>query len=314
MDVVTFGETMILLTSNTRIRYANTFTKKIGGAESNVAIGLARLNHKVGWFSRLGNDEFGKSIISFIRGEDVDVSRVVFDKKAQTAIYFKELRDPTHVKVQYYREGSAASKMTKFDLDEEYISKAKYLHLTGITPALSEDCYKMTLEAISIARKYGVKVVFDPNIRRQLWSDERAKGILLKIALEADYFLPGINEAAFLTGSSNPNEICNYFISKGVENIVIKAGDKGAFYGTQSTFEHVPGFHVENVIDPVGAGDGFAAGFLSGLIDSLSLKEAVSRGNAIGALVTMVNGDVEGLPEKDELDAFMKNITDDVIR
>lgn len=314
MDVVTFGETMILLTPDSRIRYANSFTKKIGGAESNVAIGLARLNHKVGWFSRLGDEELGKSIISFIRGEGVDVSRVTFDNNAQTAIYFKELRGPSHVRVQYYRQGSAASMMTKEDLDESYISKAKYLHLTGITPALSDDCYKMTLEAISIARKHGLKIVFDPNIRKQLWSKEKAKEILLEIALQADYFLPGISEGEFLTGESDPTKIYDFFNSKGVENVIIKAGAKGAYYGTNSIFEHVEGFYVEHVVDPVGAGDGFAAGFISGLIESLPLNEAVRRGNAVGALVTMVNGDVEGLPEREELDTFMANLTEDVIR
>lgn len=314
MDVVTFGETMVLLTSEARFRHSNNFTKKIGGAESNVAIGLARLGHKVGWFSRLGNEEFGKSIVNFIQGEGVDVSRVQLDNEAQTGIYFKELRGPGLVRVQYYRQGSAASRISKEDLDENYISQAKFLHITGITPALSKSCYETILEAISIAKKNRVKVVFDPNLRKKLWSEERAKKVLTEIALLSDYFLPGLQEGMFLTGKKRPNEIARFFLDQGINNIIIKAGKLGAYCVTPQNIELVKGFKVAHVVDPVGAGDGFAAGFLSGLIDDLPMKLAIERANAVGALVTMSSGDVEGLPEREELEAFTQNLIEDVMR
>ncbi|GIO20238.1 2-dehydro-3-deoxygluconokinase [Oceanobacillus oncorhynchi subsp. incaldanensis] len=314
MDVVTIGETMILLSTNTRLRYANNFSMGIGGAESNVAIGLARLNHKVGWISRLGNDEFGKYILSVIRGEGVDISKVQFDNQAPTGIYFKELRKPNDVRIQYYRKGSAASKMDKNDLDKNYIKRATYLHITGITPALSDNCYKMILEAISIAKLHGVSVVFDPNLRKQLWKEDRAKKILLEIALQSDIFLPGLNEGKFLTGYENPKDICEYFKNLGVSTVVVKAGKDGAYLMCDKVFKHIKGIKVDDEVDPVGAGDGFAAGFLSGLIDKLSTEEAVKRGNVIGAFVITQHGDVEGLPDKQEIHDFLSDKEEDVRR
>ncbi|MFA1820808.1 sugar kinase [Virgibacillus oceani] len=314
MDVVTIGETMALFSTNTKIKYTNNFTMRIGGAESNVAIGLARLNHRVGWISRLGDDEFGKYILSVIRGEGVDVSRVQFDQKTSTGIYFKELRRPNDVRVHYYRKGSAASEMDKNVLDESYISRAKFLHLTGITPALSNNCYEMVMEAISIAKSHGVKIVFDPNLRKQLWEEDKARDILLQIAAQSDLFLPGLKEGEFLTGYEEPKRICEYFTNLGISTVVVKAGKDGAYLMSDENFMHIEGYKVESVIDPVGAGDGFAAGFLSGLIDKLSTEKAVKRGNLIGAFVITQHGDVEGLPDKQEIHEFLSDKREDVSR
>lgn len=123
-----------------------------------------------------------------------------------------------------------------------------------------------------------------------------------------------MSEADFLIKETDPKKICQYFIGLGVSTVVIKAGTNGAYFATDKEFQHVPGFKVGQVLDPVGAGDGFAAGLISGLIDELPLKEAVKRGNAIGALVIMNNGDVEGLPEREELEKFLLNEQEDVIR
>lgn len=166
MDVITFGETMVLFNTSYvgPLRYASQFEKTIGGAESNVAIGLARLGHQVSWMSRLGNDEFGLFVRNFVRGEGVDTSRVVFDDDHPTAVFFKERHAAKEPKVYYYRRGSAASFMKPEDLDEEHIAKAKFMHLTGITPALSPSCRQTVYRAIELARAYGLTVVFDPNI------------------------------------------------------------------------------------------------------------------------------------------------------
>ncbi|MBA4493060.1 sugar kinase [Paenactinomyces guangxiensis] len=316
MDVVTIGETMALFTPDMSgmMRYAKSFSMKLGGAESNVAIGLSRLGHRTGWISKVGNDEFGKAMLSFISGEGVDVSRVKVDPSAPTGIYFKELRRADDVRVTYYRKGSAASTLSKLDLDEEYIAKAKYLHITGITPALSESCAEMIDEAVNIAKRSGVKVVFDPNLRKKLWNEEKARETLSELAAKADIVLPGIAEGEFIFGESDPEKLGQLFLNHGVSIVVLKLGAEGAWYFSKEKNVKVAGFPVERVIDPVGAGDGFAAGFLSGLLDSLSPEQAVERGNAVGALVTMVNGDVEGLPERDEIEAFINRKNDDVHR
>lgn len=307
MQVVTLGETMSLFTPDTTglMRYAQTYSRKFGGAESNYAIGLTRLGHQTGWISRIGDDELGKGMLSFIKGEGVDVSQVKVDSRAQTGIYFKELRRAGEVCVKYYRSDSAASNMGPEDLNEDYIAQAKYLFLSGITPALSESCYEMVKESIRIAKKFRVKVIFDPNLRKKLWSDDKARKVFLEIASNVDIILPGIDEGIFMFGEKNPEELGKLFLNQGASIVVMKMGANGAYFFTKKESKFVPGFKVEKVVDPVGAGDGFAAGFTSGLIDGLDLTESVRRGNAVGAMVTMVNGDVEGLPERADIENFI---------
>ncbi|MCM3160775.1 sugar kinase [Metabacillus litoralis] len=307
MDVVTLGETMVLFTPEISplMRYAASYSKKFGGAETNVAIGITRLGHKVGWISRVGQDEFGKAMLSFIRGEGVDVSQVHFDPGAPTGLYFKEVRSGDCVQVQYYRKGSAASRLIPEDISEEYIARAKYLHITGITPALSNSCYETVIKTIDLAKKNKVKVVFDPNLRRKLWSEDRAREVLVEIAAKADIVLPGVDEGKFMFNEDDPEQLGKLFLQLGAKLVVLKVGAKGAYYFTEAKSELVKGFPVDRVVDPVGAGDGFAAGFISGLLENLSIDQAVRKGNAVGAMATMIPGDFEGLPEMEELDSFM---------
>ncbi|HZK84215.1 MAG TPA: sugar kinase [Desulfosporosinus sp.] len=308
LDVVTIGETMALFipTSVGPMRYAGQFEKSIGGAESNVAIGLSRLGHQCGWISRLGQDEFGLYIRNFIRGEGVDTSQVHFDEKNSTAVFFKERQMMQEPKISYYRKNSAASEMSPDDLNEEYIAKANYLHVTGITPALSPSCKEMIYEAIRMAKKHGVTVVFDPNIRLKLWSNEEARETLMAIARESDIVLPGLEEGFILTGEIKPDAIANQLIDNGAKLVVVKLGAEGAYYANQTETGLVPGFPVEHVVDPIGAGDAFAAGLLSGLLREFPLREAVKLANQVGAYALTVAGDVEGLPFWSQVDPNRK--------
>lgn len=314
MDVVTVGESMVLLTpmSVGPMRYESYFSSKIAGAESNVAIGLARLGHHVALLTRVGNDEFGKKILTFVRGEGIDVSGIHIDPDAPTGIYFKEKITEEEMNIYYYRKNSAASLMTPNDLDEKIIAQAKYLHITGITPALSDSCAKTIHAAIDIAKEHHVTIVFDPNLRKKLWSEEVARKELLSIASKSDIVLPGIDEGRFLFGLDDAPSLAKAFYDNGAKCVVLKLGADGAYYlnGEQSGL--VRGFPVKRVVDPIGAGDGFASGLLSGLIDGFPLEKAVEKANAVGAMVTQVSGDVEGLPEKARLESYLNttNITD----
>lgn len=307
MDVVTIGETMAQFTPKERgyMRYATDFSLKIGGAESNVAIGLARLGHKVGWVSRLGDDEFGHKILSFIKGEGVDTQAVQFDQEAPTGIYFKEIFTEDELRVQYYRKGSAASRMTPEDLNESYMKQAKYLLITGITPALSDSCYDTTIRAVEIAKDNEIPVIFDPNLRTKLWSEEKARKTLLEIMKQSDIVLPGMGEGEFLLGTYEAEEMAHKIQQLGPKKVILKLGEKGAYYLSDQEQGYVGAYSVKRVVDPVGAGDGFAAGFISGLLDGLDLKASVQRGAAVGAMVTMIEGDVAGLPDRERLFAFM---------
>lgn len=304
MDVIGIGETMVLFTpqSNGLMRYARNFSSRFAGAETNTLIGLSRLGYKTGWISKVGKDEFGKYIVSSIRGEGVDVSQVTEDEYAPTGVFFKSILNEKNIKIYYYREGSAASKLTLSDISENYISKSKYLHVTGITPALSKECYDSIFYAVELAKRHNVKVVFDPNIRYKLWKDMNfAKKTIIKLANMSDIVLPGINEGKFLFGTDDYRKIGENFLNGGAKQVVIKLGARGAYYATPNEEDMVPGIKVDNVIDPIGAGDGFAAGVLSGLLDGFNFKKSVERGCIIGAIVTTVSGDIEGLPDREAL-------------
>jgi 2-dehydro-3-deoxygluconokinase len=315
MDVISIGETMVLFSPNTlgKLRYTNQYTSRIAGAETNTLIGLAKLGHKTGWISRLGRDEFGELILNNVRGEGVDVSRVVMDEEAPTGVLFKEIINQDLVNIYYYRKHSASSELSPSDLDKEYITNAKYLYLSGITPALSQSCKETVFHAIQIAKNNGLKIVFDPNIRRKLWEDEEARETILAIAENSDIVLPGISECEFLFKTRDHEKAVQSFHELGVETVVVKLGDKGAYYSTADSKGYVESFPVKTVLDPVGAGDGFAAGVLSGLLDGLPMSEAVKRGCAIGAMVCSANGDIEGLPSRKELDQFTDSTLNDEV-
>ncbi len=319
MDVVSIGETMVLFTPREQgqMRYSRSYTSRIAGAETNTLIGLAKLGHRTGWISQVGKDEFGAQIMAAVRGEGVDTSQTAVHPSAPTGVFFKERLHEASVRVYYYRQGSAASMLAPENIDGNYIARAKYLYLTGITPALSPTCREAVFHAIGLAHKHGVQVVFDPNLRRKLWGDEEAREVLTRLCGMADIVLAGISEGTFLFGDgekSGEPYLAERFLQLGCKAAILKLGAEGAYYSTGMEQKLVPGFKVDHVADPVGAGDGFAAGVLSGLLDGLPLEEAVRRGCAIGAAVVTVNGDIEGLPDRELLAAFMSGRGEDVVR
>ena len=308
-EVFTFGETMVLFQPEQMLplEYIHQFPKKIGGAESNVAIGLTRLGHSVTWFSKLGNDPFGRFVLKSIRGEGVDVSSCLLTDEAPTGLLFKEQLSPEDMNVYYYRKGSAASLMQPEELDAGAIAAARILHISGITPALSESALATVMAAIDIAKRNGTTIVFDPNLRLKLWSAEQAKKTFNEIAANADVILPGLDEGQLMTGEKDVEAVAQALANGGDEKIiVIKLGDKGAYLHAGEQKAYIDGFPVHGIVDPVGAGDGFAAGVISGLLREEPLEQAVRRANAIGAMVVGVSGDIEGLPTFEAVERFMK--------
>lgn len=306
VEVVTFGESMALLIAEggKGLEYAKNLEPSFGGAESNVAIGLARLGHASGWCGRLGNDPFGHRVIKAIRGEGVDVSRAELTDEAPTGLMIRE-NVAGKSSVYYYRKLSAASRMRPEHLDESYIAGAKILHVTGITPALGPSCTETIAAAMDMAKRNGVKVSFDPNLRLKLWSVEEARKTLLPLARKADYFLPGLDELKLLYETESMDAILAKLDElPGVS--VIKGGEDQTYLYNEGRLTSVPYFKAERVIDTVGAGDGFCAGFLSGLLRGYSLEEAVRLGNLIGSQVIQAVGDWEGLPTAAEIDRLLQ--------
>lgn len=306
-EVVTFGETMALLmpSAGKSLEYSGQLYRSFGGAESNLAIGIARLGHRAGWFGRLGDDPFGRYILKAIRGEGVDTSRAMLADEAPTGIMSREVVGGK-VSVYYNRRASAASRMTPQHLDRDYIAGAKLLHVTGITPALSESCAQTVLEAVKIARQSGVKVCFDPNLRLKLWTLEEARPVLLELAGMCDYFLPGLDELKLLYATDSLDEIVGKLKELNAVS-VIKGGEGETLLLDENGLTAVPYFPAERVVDTVGAGDGFCAGFITGLLKGYALPEAVRLGNLIGSLVVQAEGDWEALPTWAQVEAVLGN-------
>jgi 2-dehydro-3-deoxygluconokinase len=304
-DIVTFGETMVLFLAETAgpLREATRFGRFIAGAETNVATGLCRLGHSAGWISRLSDDELGRAVAFRLRGEGVDISRAKIDPEAPTGLMIRERRELGPLEVIYYRTGSAASRLTPDDLDADYIRGARYLHLTGITPALSATCRATSFAAAKIAREAGVPVVLDPNLRFKLWSREEARATLRELTQQADILLPGLEEAEFLTGESDPDTAARAFLdlAPSLKMVVMKLGAEGSMVVTREERVHVPATPLPRVIDPVGAGDAFAAGFYAGQLRDLGLAETLALANRCGAWATTAPGDADVFPRWDEV-------------
>ncbi|REE82698.1 2-dehydro-3-deoxygluconokinase [Paenibacillus taihuensis] len=296
-DLLTFGETMALFMpqDHRAIESSAMLEQSYGGAESNVAIGVARLGESVGWFGALGDDPFGRSILKRIRGEGVDVSRATLSADAPTGMMFRETV-AGKLTVHYYRKHSAASRMKLSDLDLDYIHSCKILHVTGITPALSDNCRETIFAVVTAAKEAGVKISFDPNLRLKLWSIEQAREVVLPLAAQADYFLPGWDELRLLYDTDDFEAVKEQLAGLSAISIVKGVGDMNVVLDNGQAVE-VPFYPVDRVIDTVGAGDGFCSGFLAGLLKGMSVLEAVRLGSISGALVIQSRGDWEALPE-----------------
>jgi sugar/nucleoside kinase (ribokinase family) len=305
LDALTFGETMTMLIAEELgpLAQVQRFVKRVAGADSNVAIGLARLGLRVGWVSRLGPDSFGEYVLQFIRGEGVDTSHVAIDPQRSTGSMLKgRAEGGADPRVEYYRRGSAASALSVADFDEAYFLGARHLHATGITPALSAGAAELTEHAMRRMRAAGRSVSFDPNLRPRLWPGEAAmREHLNRLASLADWVLPGLAEGRLLTGRDEPRDIAAFYLDRGASAVVLKLGPAGAYVRTATEELTVPGVRVDHVVDTVGAGDGFAAGVISARLDGLDWAGTLKRANWIGAQVIQAIGDVDGLPRRGQL-------------
>ena len=306
LDVITFGEAMLLLVADRPgpLEFAQSFAKRTAGAETNVAIGLARLGLKVGWASRLGTDSMGRYLLAAMRAEGIDCSHVVCDPAQKTGFQFKsKVTDGSDPLVEYHRQGSAASHMGVQDIDAAWLTSARHLHATGVFAALSASTLSAARQTMTLMRAAGRSVSFDPNLRPTLWaSPELMREAINDLAAQADWVLPGLEEGRFLTGEASAEGIARFYRQRGAQLVVVKLGAEGAYFDSDSAgCGQVPGFAVAEVIDTVGAGDGFAVGVISALLDGLSVYEAVRRGAWIGARAVQVLGDSEGLPTHAEL-------------
>jgi sugar/nucleoside kinase (ribokinase family) len=308
LDVVLFGEAMAMFIADEYLplEEANHYTRALAGAELNVSVGLVRLGYRVGWISRLGADPLGRYILNQVRRAGLDTTRVLFDERYPTGFQLKSRVREGDPVVIYFRKGSAASHLAPNVEDDAYLRRARHLHVTGIPPALSETCRQYTYHAMEQAHEANMSISFDPNLRPGLWeSEEEMRQVLNDLAIRADWVLPGLAEGIVLTGYTTPEDIANFYLEKGVKLVAVKVGARGSCLFTASTRYDAPIFPVQ-VVDTVGAGDGFAVGIISGMLEGLPLPACLERANAIGALAVMAPGDQDGLPTRETLNRFLQ--------
>lgn len=306
LDVITCGEAMAMFVAQETgdLAQVNHFVKRIAGAELNVSIGLSRLDLNVGWVSRIGNDSFGRFTLETLAREGIDSRGVTVDDAYPTGFQLKsKAENGTDPSVEYFRKGSAASRLSVADFDRAYFAAARHLHLSGVAAALSPDSLALSNHAAAEMRAMGKTISFDPNLRPVLWpSKQMMCEKLNELAFQADWVLPGLKEGQILTGRDTPDAIADFYLEQGVRAVIIKLGPDGAWFKTADGHQqHVAAVRVENVVDTVGAGDGFAVGVISALLEEKSLADAVMRGNRIGALAVQAIGDSEGLPTRQQL-------------
>lgn len=278
----------------------------VAGAEFNVAVGVARLGHRVTYMTKLGKDPFGERIIHVLDDNKIGSEFVAWSDEKKTGFMLKSRVSKGDPDIFYFRAGSAASTLSVEDVEKINFADYSHIHLTGILPALTDTTRAAVNIMFDKARAAGLLISFDPNLRPQLWpSREVMIKSINEMAAKADIVLPGTAEGKILMGSDNPQEINRFYLANGAKTVITKCGSDGAYVSTADEEFMVSGFKVEKVVDTVGAGDGFAAGVITGLMENLSLKDAVRRGNAIGAIQVMSRGDNEGLPYPDQLKAFM---------
>jgi 2-dehydro-3-deoxygluconokinase len=304
-EVVTAGEAMLLLVADPGVPLASAhgFRAAAAGAETNVAVGLARLGHRVEWLGRLGDDPAGQAVLRRLRADGVGTTRVRLDPDAPTGLLLRDSHPARAIEVQYARAGSAASRLRPEELDPDLLSDVRLLHVTGITAMLSASCRASVTRLLELARAAGTAVSLDPNLRRQLGTPQRWRAVVGPLLPQADLVFAGADELAVLTGRPAA-EAATDLVSAGVGTVVVKGADKSATAHTGAGTAVQPAFDVP-AVDPVGAGDAFAAGYLSAWLRGLPTARALAEGAAAAALAVQCVTDTDGLPDRMGLDRML---------
>lgn len=305
-EVMTFGETMAALRAHGALRLGGSLGMSVAGAESNAAIGLARLGHRVRWAGRVGADELGALVLRTLRAEGVDIGHAVTDDTGRaTGLLLTEPRLGTLTRVSYYRAGSAGSAVSPADVLPALAPGTRVLHLTGITPALSVSAADTALAAASAARDAGITVCLDVNYRSRLWTTDAARAALCPLLDRTDLLIASEDELPLVLerpGADEP-EAVKSILAAGVAEVVVKRGSRGATTFTADGATDRAARQVD-AVDLVGAGDAFVAGYLSGLLDGADIPDRLHRAVTTAAFAVATRGDWEGLPTRDELGLF----------
>lgn len=298
-DFATVGETLVMFTPPHAMPLdaAESLSIHIGGAESNVATYLAELGYHAVWYSRVGDDPFGRIILRELARAGVDVEAVTTVVGGRTGIYVKD-PGPDRTTVYYFRNHSVAKELGAEVLDLPALRASRILHLSGITPALSDSARDLVTQAVRSQRPSERVVSFDVNYRQALWPIDEAAPALREIAELCDICFVGLDEAELLWGCSTPEQV--RALLPDVPTLVVKDGAVGAHSFGASGHVFVPSLSVD-VVEPVGAGDAFAAGYLAGVLDDRPEKTRLRLGHLLAVAVLQVTSDHAQLPPRQDV-------------
>jgi len=311
-DVLTLGESLGRVRTPGPARLGGPASLGVVGAESNVAIGLSRLGHSAAWVGVVGADAIGDLVVRTLRAEGVDVSGVRRDP-APTGIVVFEERLAGVTRVDYHRRHSAGSTLSERDVTGAFAPAPRIVHLTGLTMALSGTAAGAVRAAARLGRECGALVCLDVNHRSRLWSADEARTALAGLAGLVDVVVASDDELELVapTGPDVAARVAS-LRQRGVRSVVVKHGAGGATSYSADGVRHCPARAV-TVVDPIGAGDAFVAGYLSGILDGLAEDDRLARANTLGAFAVASHGDWEGLPARNEL-ALLALPAGDVVR
>ncbi|ARP80331.1 2-dehydro-3-deoxygluconokinase [Bordetella genomosp. 8] len=302
-DIVGLGEPLIEF-NQTRPGHPE-FLQGYGGDTSNAIIAAARQGARCAYLTRVGADVFGEQLMQLWRDENVDTSGAMIDPHAHTGLYFVQHGPEGHV-FSYMRHGSAASRMNPEDLRHGLVERAAFLHVSGISLAISASACDTVFAAVERARGAGTQVCLDSNLRLRLWPVDRARAILREAMRQADVFLPSMDDMRHLTGHADAARTLDWIRAAGAPGvIVLKLGREGAVLDDGHGRVIVPGLVVD-AIDATGAGDCFAGSLLARRARGDDWGAAVRYANAAAALSTRGFGAVQPLPTAAEVDAFLR--------
>ncbi len=298
-ELVTLGEPLVEFNDQGDGRWLYGF----GGDTSNVAIAAARQGADAGVIARIGADEFGDALMALWREEGVDASAVAQVRDAPTGLYFVH-HGPTGHTFSYRRAGSAAALMAPSDLPADAIRRARILHLSGISQAISPSAADATFAAIRIARDAGVRVSYDPNLRLRLWPLDRARAVIHETMRHVDIAFPGIDDVRELAGLSDPMDCLRFYRALGPRIVIMKLGDAGAIAADGDTVTDIPPRRAR-VVDASGAGDCFTGSFLARLLAGDSVADAARYANVAASLKVESYGAVAGVPRAEAVRAAL---------
>lgn len=308
-EFLTIGEPLVVFCStdvDKTISDSVHFNKVFGGAELNVSVGVRRLGHSVDYIGQVGDDPQGDFIRNELNKREISTKYLFKTDKYMTGYQMKQLISHGDPGVFNFRKNSAASNIDAKVIDSIDMSDVKMAHLTGIFPSKSKKTLETSILLAEMLNKRGITLTFDPNLRPDLWPNKETMiKTINHLASYADIILPGQNEGKILTGSDDPEKIADFYLKGRAKAVFVKIGPRGSYVKTKDGQSWVvPGFEVSKVVDTVGAGDGYALGVITALLEGKGYNQAARRGNAIGSLQVQTHGDNDGYPTREELNKY----------